>query len=152
MIVPKALLAPLFSLDIAATLFLWGVIWTIQVVHYPLFARVGAAHWAEYHAAHTRLIIFVVLPAMVTEISTSGLLVLSRPSWLSPLLLWAGFACAVTTWAVTFFISVPLHGTLSRGFAASAIARLVAANWLRTAFWTAHAVVLLTQIGFLLPK
>ncbi len=152
MIVPKTLLAPLFLLDIAATLYLWGVIWTIQVVHYPLFARVGADHWAEYHTAHTRLITSVVLPAMVTELGTSGLLALARPAWLSPGLLWAGFACAVLTWAVTFFISVPLHDTLSRGFDLDAISRIVATNWLRTAFWTAHALILLTQTWRLLPK
>ena len=150
--VPKSLLAPLFLLDLAATLYMWGVIWTIQVVHYPLFARVGAGEWAGYHSAHTRLITFIVLPAMVTELGTSGLLALTRPAWLSPPLLWAGFACAVLTWAVTFFISVPLHDTLSRGFDPAALSRLVATNWLRTGFWTAHAVILLTQVWRLLPK
>lgn len=149
---PKALFAPLFLLDSAATLYLWGVIWTVQLVHYPLFARVGAAHWAEYHAAHTRLMTLVVLPAMVTELGSSGLLALARPSWLSPPLLWAGFACAVLTWGVTFFVSVPLHDTLSRGFDPAAIERLVQTNWLRTAFWTAHAALLLMQIARLLPK
>ncbi len=152
MIVPKALLTPLFLLDIAATLYMWGVIWTIQGVHYPLFVRVGPAQWADYHAAHTRLITYVVLPAMVTELGTSGLLALARPVWLSPGLLWTGFACAALTWAVTFFVSVPLHDTLSRGFDLAAIHRIVATNWLRTAFWTAHALILLTQVWRLLPK
>ncbi len=149
---PKAFFAPLFLLDVAATLFMWGVIWTVQRVHYPLFARVGAENWAEYHNAHTRLMTLVVLPAMATELGTSSLLALTRPPWLSPPLLWAGFACAVLTWGVTFFVSVPLHDTLSRGFDASAVARLVATNWLRTVFWTAHAVILLVQVWCLLPK
>lgn len=152
MIVPKTLFAPLFLLDLAAALYLWGVIWTIQVVHYPLFARVGADHWADYHAAHTRLITFVVLPAMVTELGTSGLLALSRPPWLSPGLLWAGFGCAILTWAVTFLVSVPLHDTLARGFDLAAIHRIVLTNWLRTFFWTGHALLLLAQIWRLLPK
>ena len=152
MIVPKTLFAPLFLLDLAATLYLWGVIWTIQLVHYPLFARVGAAQWADYHSAHTRLMTSVVLPAMVTELGTSGLLALVRPAWLSPSLLLAGFACAVLTWAVTFFVSVPLHDTLSRGFDPTAISRIVATNWLRTAFWTAHALLLLLQVWRVLPK
>ena len=94
----------------------------------------------------------VVLPAMVTELGTSGLLALVRPAWLSPSLLLAGFACAVLTWAVTFFVSVPLHDTLSRGFDPTAISRIVATNWLRTAFWTAHALLLLLQVWRVLPK
>jgi len=149
---PKAFCAPLFLLDVAATLFMWGVIWTIQMAQYPLFARIGAAQWEDYHAVYTRSITVVVLPAMVTELGTSGLLALLRPAWLSPPLLWAGFACAALTWAVTFFVSVPLHDTLGRGFSAGTIARLVATNWLRTLFWTTHAVILLVQVWRLLPK
>jgi len=149
---PSVFFALLFLLDIAATLYLWGVIWTVQLVHYPLFAQVGAVNWEQYHASHTHLMTLVVLPAMVTELGTSGLLALSRPLWLSGPLLWAGFACAVLTWAVTFFVSVPLHDTLSRSFDASAISRLVQTNWLRTAFWTTHAIILLTQVWRLLPK
>ena len=149
---PKSLYGPLFLLDCAATLYLWGVIWTVQLVHYPLFARVGAADWAVYHAAHTRLMTLVVLPAMVTELGTAGLLALVRPPWLAPGLLWAGFVLAALTWAVTFFVSVPLHDTLGRGFDPAAIARLVGTNWLRTAFWTAHALVLLVQLARLLPR
>ena len=149
---PKTLFAPLFLLDLAATLYMWGVIWTVQIVHYPLFARVGAQNWHLYHEGHTRLMTLVVLPAMVTELGTAGLLALTRPTWLSPGLLWAGFAFAVLTWAVTFFISVPLHDTLGRGFDEATIARLVSTNWLRTALWTGHAAVLLVQVWRLLPR
>ncbi len=148
---PQIVLSLCFLLDIAATLYLWGVIWTVQLVHYPLFARVGAAGWADYHVAHLRLMTLVVLPAMVTELGTSGLLALGRPAWLSVLLLWLGFGLALGTWAVTFFVSVPLHDTLSRGFDTAAIARLGSTNWLRTAFWTAHALLLLFQVWRLLP-
>jgi len=149
---PRAFFASLFLLDLSATLYLWGVIWTVQLVHYPLFARVGAQNWADYHAAHMRLMTLVVLPAMVTELGCSGLLALAHPSWLAPGLLWAGFVFAVLTWAVTFFISVPLHNTLARGFAPVALTGLVTTNWLRTAFWTGHAVTLLVQVWRLLPK
>lgn len=152
MSVPEIFFAPLFLLDIAATLYMWGVIWTIQVAQYPLFARIGTAQWGDYHTVYTRSITFVVLPAMVTELGTSGLLALFRPAWLSPSLLWTGFVCAVLTWAVTFFVSVPLHDTLSRSFDLAAIHRLAVTNWLRTFFWTAHALILLSQIWRLLPK
>ena len=149
---PKSLFAPLFLLDAAATLYMWGVIWTIQLAQYPLFARIGADQWGDYHAVYTRSITAVVLPAMVMELCTSALLAMGITAWLSPPLLWAGFACALLTWAVTFFVSVPLHDTLSRSFDADAIARLVATNWLLTLFWTVHALLLLAQIWRLLPK
>ena len=56
----------------AATLFMAGVIWIVQVVHYPLFARVGAAGYAAYQGAHVRLITYVVLPAMLVELATAA--------------------------------------------------------------------------------
>ena len=143
---PPRVCAALFLVDIAAALYMVGVIWTVQLVHYPLFLRVGAAGWAAYHEAHTRQMTVVVLPAMVAELAASGLLALARPPWLSPGLLWLGFGLAVGTWAVTFFVSVPLHNTLGRGFDADAVYRLVATNWFRTAFWTGHGLVLLFQL------
>ena len=43
-------------LQLGTTLPLVGLIWLVQVVSYPLFARVGAAEFPAYHAAHARLI------------------------------------------------------------------------------------------------
>ena len=43
----------LLLLQLATTLPLAGLIWTIQVVHYPLFAGVGPARFAAYHADHS---------------------------------------------------------------------------------------------------
>lgn len=140
--------------NVAATLFMVGVIWVVQVVHYFLFDRVGAAGWAEYHAAHTRLMGGVVLLPMVVELATSGLLALRPPAALSGgaglALLWAGAVFAVLTWAVTFFVSVPLHERLSHGFDAAACRALVSTNWWRTVLWTAHGLVVLEVIRRLL--
>lgn len=142
----------LFVLDLAAALYMTGVIWTVQVVHYALFADVGEPAWAAYHAAHTHRMTAVVLPAMVAELISSGLLAFLSPRLFSPLLLWLGFALAVLTWAVTFFVSVPLHAILSRDFDHDAMTRLVRTNWIRTALWTAHALLLLALLWPLLTQ
>lgn len=140
-------------LNIASVLYMCGVIWTVQLVHYPLMARVGGAEFSRYHASHTSLMTLVVLLPMVVELGTSGLLALGAV----PLpgvprgLLWLGFALAVATWAVTFFVSVPLHGRLSSGFDASAHRALVQTNWLRTIAWSAHGLVVLEIARRLLP-
>ena len=62
----------------AASLYMAGVIWTVQVVHYALFRHVGRAGWRLYHAAHTRRMTWVVLPPMVMELGTAGLLAWPR--------------------------------------------------------------------------
>jgi hypothetical protein len=39
---------------LAATAAMVGLIWFVQVVHYPLFASVGADEFVAYENAHTR--------------------------------------------------------------------------------------------------
>lgn len=41
-----------FLLHVLATLTMFGAIWIVQAVHYPLFAQVGKAGWAAYEAQH----------------------------------------------------------------------------------------------------
>ncbi|HEX8384820.1 MAG TPA: hypothetical protein VF576_01480 [Rubricoccaceae bacterium] len=133
-----------FLLHLLATLTMFGAIWTVQVVHYPLFARVGAAGWAAYEAGHQSRITLVVGPAMVVELVTAVLLVLYRPAAFPAGAVLAGALLVGLVWASTAFVQVPLHNALSGGtFDADAHARLVATNWARTAAWTARAGLVL---------
>ena len=139
--------------NVAATLFMAGVIWVVQLVHYPLFAQVGEPGWGVYHAAHARRMTLVVLLPMVIELGTAGLLILAPPSGLPRGLLWLGFVLALATWAATFWLSVPLHGKLGQGtFVAESHRALVTTNWLRTVVWSAHAAVVLEAVRRLLMR
>lgn len=134
----------------AATLFMFGVIMIVQVVHYPLFARVGVDGFAAYEAAHTRLITFVVFPAMVIELGTALLLVWQAPAAVPAWQVWAGLVLVGVIWLSTALLQVPLHGTLARGFDAAAHARLVGTNWIRTAAWAGRSVLALAMLWPLL--
>ena len=120
----------------AATLFMTGVIWFVQVVHYPLFGRVGAAEFRAYEREHARRTGWVVGPAMVVEL----LLALALAAR-GGVLAWAGLALLGVIWASTAFVQVPLHRRLERGADTAARRRLVRTNWIRTAAWTARAVI-----------
>ncbi len=128
-------------LNLATTLPLVGLIWLVQVVAYPLFAKVGPAEFAAYHEAHSRLITFVVGPLMVGELIAALALWTdaSAPRWLAA----CAFALALLTWVFTIFVSVPKHALLSAGFDAEAHAALVNTNWLRTVAWTLRGVLVL---------
>ena len=41
---------------LAATLYLTGLIWVIQIVHYPLMDRVPGEAFVEFHHQHARRI------------------------------------------------------------------------------------------------
>ena len=64
---------------LAATLFMVGVIWFVQVVHYPLFAKVGSEGFAPYSKTHSRLTSYVVGPPMLLEAATAIVLVFYSP-------------------------------------------------------------------------
>lgn len=141
-----------FLLHLLATLAMFGAIWTVQIVHYPLFAQVGAAGWAAYEAGHQLRITRVVGPAMTVELVTAVLLVLYRPAAFPVWAVVAGAVLVGLIWASTAFVQVPLHTALSGGaFDASAHARLVATNWVRTAAWTARAGLVLWLAARAMP-
>ncbi len=140
----------IFLANLASTLLMAGVIWTVQVVHYPLFARVGEPGFAAYEAEHASRITYVVGPLMVVELATSVLLFWTRPAGMPVAVVWLGIALVATVWVSTFLVQVPLHAALSQGFDGKAHATLVVTNWVRTAAWTARGALLIWTASRLL--
>ncbi|MFN9756807.1 MAG: hypothetical protein ACK58X_10380 [Planctomycetota bacterium] len=117
------------------TLYLCGLIWTIQVVHYPLFLAVGEAQFAAYERAHCRRIGAIVMVPMLVEAALAGLVWLRAPAAHAATAAIGAVLLAVV-WGSTFLLQVPCHHRLEQGYDAAAIRRLVATNWLRTLAWT----------------
>ena len=128
-------------LNFCSTWAMVGLIWLIQIVHYPLFAKVGPDRFREYADDHQRLITFIVLPLMFVELGTSFTLWTSRPENLTNTAVTTGIILVVVIWASTFFLQVPQHGKLSLGFDAAAHASLVSSNWIRTIAWSLRGVL-----------
>lgn len=132
-------MALLFALHFAVTWVLVGLIWTIQVVHYPLFGEVGSERFRHYHERHMTLVGRLVVPLMLAEAGSAvGLLLLGERTALFALSL-AGLA---VVWGSTVLFQVPLHLRLSQGHDPAAIRRLVVTNLWRTAGWTLRGVCL----------
>lgn len=127
--------------NLAATWFLVGLIWLVQVVQYPLFAAVGREGWPAYHAGHSRLISLIVAPAMGVELLSAVTLLAYRPPAVPAWLVWTGAVAVAALWLSTAFLQVPLHERLSAGFDPTAARSLVAGNWLRTALWTGRGLL-----------
>lgn len=126
---------------LAATFVMVGVIWFVQVVHYPLFARVSDASFVEYEARHVQATGFVVGPPMLLEAATVVWLVAAPPSGLPVWAPWLGALMLAVIWISTALLQVPAHERLQRGFDALAHQRLVSTNWIRTILWSARGVL-----------
>jgi hypothetical protein len=130
----------------AATWAMTGLIWFVQVVHYPLMGEVGEERWLEYERQHQRRTTWVVAPLMLVEVITAvGLIVLLDRdlAWSAPSMILAalGLVMLLAVWLSTFFLQVPRHARLERGFDGVVHRSLVRSNWVRTVLWSARAVV-----------
>ncbi len=130
----------------AATLFMVGVTWFVQVVHYPLFAAVGAGEFRRYHLEHTRRTTSVVVVPMLVELCTSFALVAEPPAGKSGLAI-VGALLAALTWALTFGGAVPAHRRLGDADSMAPLPRLIRVSLLRTLVWTAHGVVVIALLA-----
>jgi hypothetical protein len=138
-----------FFVQTLVTFFLIGLIFFVQIVHYPLFAHVGTEHFRAYHRLHERQISWIVVPVMSTElVAASASLVYPGP--LSPAQAGWGWGLVVVVWVCTAVVQIPQHRRLSAGFDARTQTRLVSLNWIRTFAWTARGVLLASVLAHLL--
>jgi len=113
----------LLATHAASTWALVGLIWTIHVVHYPLFASL------------------VVGPLMLVELLTAITLWLSPPAGIDGRVWIVGLALLGLVWLETALFAVPQHGRLEQGFDESTHRALMAGNLVRTLAWTARGVL-----------
>lgn len=131
----------LVAIHLAATATMVGLIWFVQVVHYPLFTAVGRDAFAAYERAHQQRTSALVLPLMGTEtLATVALAVLAADPT-TRLLAYSGAGLLVVIHASTFGLQMPRHRRLARGFDPEVARSLVRTNWIRTAGWTARGMV-----------
>ena len=134
-------------IHVGATLAMVGLIWFVQIVHYPLFDRVGEAQFQRYETDHQRLTSWVVIPLMLAELVTAIMLFFYRPPGVGAVTVTIGAVLVFSIWLITFSVQVPQHGSLAESFDAKVHARLVAGNWLRTVAWNGRGLLVLSMVA-----
>jgi hypothetical protein len=130
-------------LNLVLASFLCGLIWTIQLVHYPGFMKVGKQGFIDYQAFHMRSITVIVGPMMVLELMAATWLAVQ--GGFNPIN-WgiiSSLVIVVALWAITFFGASPVHYNLyNNGYDPELIRKLVNINWSRTILWTIRTILL----------
>lgn len=126
----------------AATWAMVGLIWVVQVVHYPMLAQMSALSPVTAAVDHQRRITWVVGPLMTAEGVTVLLLLVDRPPTMTATAAWIAAALLGVALASTVLLQVPLHARLAKAHDDEVARRLVATNWIRTIAWTARGLVL----------
>lgn len=118
-----------------------GQIWLVQIVIYPLFARVGEADYGRYHRFYSRRIpLPVIIPGFASFLLPVPLALCGPdvPAWMSGV----NIAAGIVGLLVTVMLEIPRHARLEKGGRNDAvIAELVRYNWPRTLSMSAQALV-----------
>jgi len=136
----------LLLLHTAATLLMTGLIWLVQIVHYPLMGAIPQGELQAYAQQHTRRITPVVAPLMGVELVSALALALGPPAGMSTAALGGNLTLLAVTWVSTAFLQVPRHRALVERGEPADVHGLVRGNWVRTSAWTARSLVLLWQV------
>lgn len=138
--------ALLLGVHLAATAGMVGLIWFVQVVHYPLFTGVGEDHFVAYEHRHTRQTSLVVGPLMGLEGVTALVIAAVPPDGLSRVLPLVGLALLAVIHTSTITLQVPMHTELGKHYSDAVVRRLVRTNWIRTIGWTMRSVVAVAML------
>jgi hypothetical protein len=125
---------------------MFGVIWVMQVVHYPLMRFVSGEQFARFETAHRVRISWVVGPLMLIEGVCVLAFLFAPPAGLAWWLPWVGAGVEAIAIGTTAFVSAPLHEQLNANFDEATLHRLVATNWIRTVAWTCRAAVAIAML------
>jgi len=130
----------LFNVNFISTSVMVGIIWVIQLLHYPSFHFINEKKYVEFQYFHMRRISFIVIPAMLIELASASLLAYFFRSSLTIILL----ALLLGIWGITFIFFTNMHQKLTTGYDQTTVDTLVKINWSRTALWSLRLIILLS--------
>jgi hypothetical protein len=128
-------------LNALASAVMTGLIWFVQIVHYPLLAATPPENTVEVAIEHQRRTSLVVASPMALEGLTTLALLADAPTRIAAVWPWIGAMLLAVSLGSTVLLSVPLHARMARGHSPDTGTRLVRTNWPRTIAWTSRAIL-----------
>lgn len=138
--------------NFAATWMMVGVIWFVQIVHYPLLATVEmqrARDVAIHHQRRTGRV--VAIPMVVEGVSTLALLRWT-PDGVAVVMPWVGAVLLAVALGCTVLLSVPRHARMATDPTPITARELVTTNWPRTCAWTVRGIVCIVMVVQMLTQ
>ena len=116
-----------------------GIIWVIQLLHYPAFHFINESDYVEFQHFHMQRISFIVVPVMILELFSAFMLVY----YLRSNLLTICLIILLFIWLITFVFFTKLHQSLLDGYNKTIVDKLVKINWSRTVLWSLRLIILI---------
>ena len=140
----------IFWINVASTWFMVGLIWLIQMVHYPLFGYVGTKEFINFHENHKIRITPVVGIVMIAELVTAVIIIFQIPKGIPIWMAIVGIILLGVIWFSTLLLQIPYHNKLTSKFDESVLKMLVKTNWIRTICWSLRGIIVLMMLDTLI--
>ena len=127
-------------IHLIATSIMVGVIWVIQLVHYPSFHFIELKQYTTFQRFHMSRISYVVVPAMLTELFTLIFLIIFMDQ-IDTLVTVSGLLLIII-WLMTAVFFSGVHQKLTSGYDKTVVNNLVKLNWGRTLLWTLRLLLI----------
>jgi hypothetical protein len=131
--------------NLAATLFLTGLVWELQIVQFPLMLESGELDFPSYVKRQRTRNTLLMAPVMLIDLITAGWL-LADPGLPHRDVFHAALLILII-WLVTFGSIVPIHSKLARGYDEARVRTLIKRNWIRTVCWSLRGAIMLWIAG-----
>ena len=138
----------IFLLNLVLSFIAVGLIWTIQLVHYPSMKYIPKDRFPEYHNFHSIRISILAIPLMFAELVTSIILLYQNLNNAIQTIFLVNLILVLLIWISTFLIQVPLHNALSKEKNTEKLSKLICTNWIRTILWTARSILMILFLAF----
>jgi hypothetical protein len=135
--------AVMFLVQVFATFLMTGIIWFVQLVHYPLLRRIPRSRFVAYERTHVLLTAFVVGPLIVLETAAVSYSLWRTPPWMQQEVAVLGAVLLAIILLSTIFFQGPQHRKLQQGFNPGVYRRLLCTNWIRCYGWSFRSILLL---------
>lgn len=138
----------IFLFNLVLSFIAVGLIWTIQLVHYPSMRYISKDKFTEYHNFHSMRISILAMPLMFAELVTSIMLWHQNFNNTVQTVFLVNLIIVALIWLSTFLIQVPLHNALSKEKNTEKLSSLICTNWIRTILWTSRSILMILFLAF----
>jgi len=132
-------------IHIFTTIFMTGLCWFVQIVHYPLFHQINLKDFPRYERKNA-VTGFITVPIMVIELLTGLYLLYLNQDFLY----FTNVALLGIIGLSTALLQVPMHLKLMNTASHELISKVTNTNWIRTISWTVRSGILMVVLYGLL--
>ena len=102
----------LFMIHLVSTSFMVGVIWIVQLVHYPTFLFIDEQKSYDFQKFHMSRISYIVMPAMTTELFSGIYIYIYSNMAIDSNLFLLALTILIINWIITALVFVKMHNKL----------------------------------------